>query len=71
VAHARVSSRFDERLQYDPLDLIERIAPVVQFGGASAVVRRHLLSRFQQAAIEKIDRDARTRLRRCADWSPI
>jgi hypothetical protein len=34
-------------------------------------VPRNLLSIFQQAAVEKIVGDARTRLRRCADQSPI
>src|SRR5271168_5028882 len=49
-------------LKHDPLHLIEGdlvVAPVVELGGARALVRRHLLRVFEQAAVEQIDGDPR------------
>jgi hypothetical protein len=54
------SARALTTLQYDPLDLIERdlvVAAIIQLGGARALMRGHLLSIFQQAAVEKVDGD--------------
>jgi len=48
-------------LKNDPFHLIESdliVAPIVELGGARALVRRHLLRVFEQPAVEQIDRDA-------------
>ncbi len=52
--------KYKQLLERDPLYLIKSkliVAAVLQLGGARALMRRHLLSLFQQPAVEKVHGD--------------